>query len=218
MDVSMDTNSNEVVEVSQQNPQSAAPAAPVAAEAPVENNIVKMAEEEYVASGKLSDETYAAIEKSRGLKREEVDLIIEGRVAKAEAEAAKLRQDLLSVIGGDEKLYDTMALWAKDNLPPEEIDLFDRTLQSGDSVAIKQQLKYLKSQYDGSNVTNNRHSASTGRPAPAALMRIGGAASSDGGRYRNVADLRQAMRDPRYLSDANYTADLQAKAARGFYE
>lgn len=184
-------------------------------------DLVAVAEQEYISNGKLSDETYKAIEQKHGLSKDKVDLIVDSRKAKVELEAQQTKQDLLSVIGGSEQKYQEMTAWAQKNYTSEEVELFDKTLASGNTTAIKQQLKVLQALY---NSANQKQQGNSPLSYGAKQLSIGsgtgtaGSSGSIGDRYRNMEDMRTAMKDPRYLKDVNYTRDLQAKTARGFIE
>ena len=196
-------------------PTPVAPVAPIASAAQdtqAQQDLVKAAEAEYLASGKLSEATYESIAKTHNLSKEHVDIIIEGRKAKAEQETQAKKTDILSVIGGSEQKYQEMTKWAQKAYTSEEVELFDQTLASGNPTAIKQQLKVMQSLY---NASQNKPQVNFRANQ---LSSVGGAEASSGSgdRFRNIDDMRSAMRDPRYHTDVNYTKDLQAKVAKGF--
>ena len=107
---------------------------------------------------------------------------------------------IIESIGGDQGL-ETLAQWAKDNLDPSEIKVYNSEVNSGDFTrarnalqsmyfAMQQQEGYEPSLIDGR--LSNR--------------------STDV--YRSVQEVEAAMNDPRYLNDTAYTKDVEDKVSR----
>tara|TARA_R100000152_G_C6755417_1_gene179130 strand:+ start:610 stop:1263 length:654 start_codon:yes stop_codon:yes gene_type:complete len=107
---------------------------------------------------------------------------------------------IIESIGGDQGL-ETLAQWAKDNLDPSEIKVYNSEVNSGDFTrarnalqsmyfAMQQQEGYEPSLIDGR--LSNR--------------------STDV--YRSVQEVEAAMNDPRYLHDTAYTRDVEEKVSR----
>ena len=107
---------------------------------------------------------------------------------------------IIESIGGDQGL-ETLAQWAKDNLDPSEIQVYNSEVNSGDFTrarnalqsmyfAMQQQEGYEPSLIDGR--LSNR--------------------STDV--YRSVQEVEAAMNDPRYLNDTAYTKDVEEKVSR----
>ena len=107
---------------------------------------------------------------------------------------------IIESIGGDQGL-ETLAQWAKDNLDPSEIKVYNSEVNSGDFTrarnalqsmyfAMQQQEGYEPSLIDGR--LSNR--------------------STDV--YRSVHEVEAAMNDPRYLNDTAYTKDVEEKVSR----
>ena len=107
---------------------------------------------------------------------------------------------IIESIGGDQGL-ETLAQWAKDNLDPSEIQVYNSEVNSGDFTrarnalqsmyfAMQQQEGYEPSLIDGR--LSNR--------------------STDV--YRSVQEVEAAMNDPRYLNDTAYTKDVEDKVSR----
>ena len=107
---------------------------------------------------------------------------------------------IIESIGGDQGL-ETLSQWAKDNLDPSEIQVYNKEVNSGDFTrarnalqsmyfAMQQQEGYEPSLIDGR--LSNR--------------------STDV--YRSVQEVEAAMNDPRYLNDTAYTKDVEDKVSR----
>ena len=107
---------------------------------------------------------------------------------------------IIESIGGDQGL-ETLSQWAKDNLDPSEIQVYNKEVNSGDFTrarnalqsmyfAMQQQEGYEPSLIDGR--LSNR--------------------STDV--YRSVQEVEAAMNDPRYLNDTAYTKDVEEKVSR----
>ena len=107
---------------------------------------------------------------------------------------------IIESIGRDQGL-ETLAQWAKDNLDPSEIKVYNSEVNSGDFTrarnalqsmyfAMQQQEGYEPSLIDGR--LSNR--------------------STDV--YRSVQEVEAAMNDPRYLNDTAYTKDVEDKVSR----
>ena len=107
---------------------------------------------------------------------------------------------IIESIGGDEGL-EALGQWAKDNLDPKEIQVYNSEVNSGDFTrarnalqsmyfAMQQQEGYEPSLVDG---------------------RLSGQSTDI---YRSVQEVEAAMNDPRYLHDTAYTRDVEEKISR----
>ena len=150
---------------------------------------------EFYANESLSEESYAKLEQA-GISRELVDAYIAGQ----EAVREKYQDALLSEVGGSEK-YSIMTDWAKANFSVAEIDSYNNVVSSGDKEAAKLAVLGLAARYE----------AATGKE-PKLLGGSPSAGSSDV--FESVAQLTEAMSDPKYAADEAYRAKVVAKLKR----
>ena len=110
-------------------------------------------------------------------------------------------ENLQRVVGGEEQ-YDSMIQWAKDNADPNEIELFDQVMDSGDAASAYFAIRAMGQRwvdsvgYDGQLIQGKA-------PRP-----------ESGNQYRSQAELVSAMSDPRYDSDEAYRNDVLEKLER----
>lgn len=150
---------------------------------------------EFEREGKLSEQSYAALEKA-GHDRATVDAYIEGIQAKGELYALKVHTE-----AGGSAEYAKMLKWAETGYSQEQIDAFDEAVTSGDVAKATAAVKTLKGLYVAAN----------GQP-PA--QRISGDANSSGipqAHFRSASEVTAAMRDARYRTDSAYRAEVAQK-------
>jgi hypothetical protein len=150
-------------------------------------------QQEYAETGTLSAEAYQALEEA-GFSQSMVDTWIEGQ----DAIARQMTTEMKSIVGGDEQ-YNNLVMWASENLPPEEIDAFNATMDTQDPNLIRFAVQGLNARY--------RSNAE-----PSFLQGATGAVS--GGKFNSNAELTEAMRDPRYAKDPAYRQAVSDKLAR----
>ncbi len=151
---------------------------------------------EFAQKGELSAESYDKLAKA-GYDKNLVDQFIEGQKARA----TQFESAIKTEVGGDQA-YGDMVTWAKASLTPGEIDAYNAAVSSGNPDQAKLAALGLKMKYDKANGSD-----------PQRL--IGGqnsASSSDV--YESVAQLKEAMKDPRYKTDPAYRAQVQNKLGR----
>lgn len=176
------------------------PPAPVVEEvkAPVKPNYDGMIQG--FIDGNLTDEDYAAIEKS-GLSRQSFELMAQGHMALQEKHTAELH----AVVGGPEA-YKQLQEFGAHNLNQSQIDAFNYALESGDPAlaeiaVLGLQAKMMKAQ--GSN--------------PPERVEANGSISTQVDAYETQQDVIRAMSDRRYGKDQAYTQEVNAKRARSAY-
>jgi hypothetical protein len=106
---------------------------------------------------------------------------------------------LKSIVGGD-SAYNQMIGWAAENLPPQEIAIYDSVMDKGDPQAIYFAIQALNNKYQDS--VGNEGRLLTGRTTQ----------SSDV--FRSQAEVVRAMSDPRYDNDPAYRQDIFDKLDR----
>ena len=107
---------------------------------------------------------------------------------------------LKGVAGGDEG-YDKMIGWAKGSLAEQEIAMFDKVMESGDTLACYFAIQALKYRYDDASGVEG-------------TMLTGKAPSSRGTQFKSNAQLVEAMNDPKYDNDPAYRQEVMEKLER----
>lgn len=146
--------------------------------------------EEFQANGDLTPETRDKLAK-QGLTPELVDAYIEGQKAIVQ----RAMEDIASTVGGMENMA-TIVDWAKANLSEEEKKSIDAV---HDPAVIKILLKDLE----------RRMNDSEGYIPQAQLQ--GGAGDVRGNYFESMAEVEEAINDPRYSKDPAYRAKVAQK-------
>lgn len=109
-------------------------------------------------------------------------------------------QVILESIGGQEN-FAAVQSWAKDNLNQDELEAYNREVNSGDYYRARNALQSLYYAYqDNTGYEPNL---------------IGGKLSANSSDvFRSSQEVMAAMNDPRYLQDPAYTQDVQDKLIR----
>ena len=143
--------------------------------------------------GTLSEEHYAALEKA-GIPRAYVDSYIDGMIAKFEAE----RNALMDKVGGEEQ-FKAMVEWARANLSKAEIEAYNRAVESTDLTVVENAVLSLAYRYQ----------REVGRDP-----KLLGGGNASGSGFQSVAQLIEAMKDPRYEKDPAYRREVEQRLAR----
>ena len=146
----------------------------------------------YAQNGQLSEEHYKALEKS-GIPKEIVDQYIAGQ----EAQAEKYRDSIISKIGGQDN-FSAMAEWAKVNMSEQEIAAYNKATSSADMTVVENAVLGLAYRYQ----------SAVGKDPKL----LGGQTAGSSG-FQSVAQLTEAMKDPRYEKDPAYRKDVQNRLA-----
>jgi len=141
-------------------------------------------QQEYAENGGLSEDAYQALQEA-GFPRSMVDSWVAGQ----DALAAQMTAQMYEVAGGGEQ-YAQMVQWAADNLPDNEVNAYNATMESGDPNMIRLAVQGLNARYRSE--------------AEPTLMQGGTGAVSSGGKFESTAELTAAMSDPRYAKDPAY--------------
>jgi len=150
---------------------------------------------EYFENGTLADESYQALEKA-GIPREVVDQFIEGQ----EARATQIGSQIVDKIGGQEQ-FNRMIEWASANLDGDFLDAYNAEVESGDPRRMEQAVKALAYEY------------SQARPSEPNLMGGQGQGGQNIGGFQSMAQVTEAMSDPRYQKDPAYRSEVEKKLA-----
>lgn len=152
-------------------------------------------QQEYAENGALSDDAYQALEES-GFSKDLVNSWIAGQ----EALARDNTEAVYEVAGGADS-YQEMVQWAADNLPDSDIQAFNASIDTGDPNMMRFAVQGLSARYR-SEVGNT----------PKLVQ--GDTATTSSGAFQSVAELKAAMRDPRYSTDSAYRQQVAAKLAK----
>lgn len=150
---------------------------------------------EYGSNGQLSDETYEAINKS-GIPRDVVDSYIAGQ----EALATRVRTDMFSSVGGEET-YGEMMSWASNSLDKAEVNAYNAVMGTSDPNQIQLAVRGLHAKYQAENGSN-----------PSLIS--GETTANAGTKFESVAQVTEAMRNPKYKTDPAFRKQVEAKLAR----
>lgn len=147
-------------------------------------------------NGGLTDEDYSKLE-GAGIPRDVVDQFIAGQ----QAQAALMESKVFETVGGADR-YTEMTDWAGNNLTDEEVEIYNREVNSGDEKRIMFAVKSLKAQYERA-VGFEPSRQITGK-----------AGSAETSAYASWAQVQADMSDPRYSADPAFRAQVEAKLAR----
>lgn len=148
---------------------------------------------EYGETGELSEDSYEALNQS-GIPKHIVDAFIQGQEAKSQI----ITNNAFSLVGGEDQ-YNQMLNWATNNLTEQEIDAFNANLQSQDAAATSFAIKGLYTQY-----------AMASGVAPNLVQ---GTGQTGSGAFRSVAEMKEAMKDPKYKTDPAFRNEVAQRLA-----
>ena len=173
--------------------------------------------EQPLLAGKFKDpqaleQAYVELQKKLGEPRDEVQSTEDESESTASAEEEETSSEseanvetlseaqaeqLMEMVGGD-KAYKSMLDWAGDNFGKEEVEMYDKVMESGNPNAIFFAVQALQSRYN--DAVGSDGQLLTGR----------GAQNTDDS-FKSQAELVAAMSDPRYDRDPAYRADLMRR-------
>lgn len=159
-------------------------------------------EQEYTVNGGLSEESLAKLEKA-GIPRTMVQAYIDGQ----NALVTHFVNEVQAIAGGEQG-YQDVVNWAKENLSEEEKNAYDKVMFSGDKELIKLAVAGLVAQYrevEGVEPEIHIH----GKAPASRSSRVSG--------YKNVSEMKAAMRDPRYGKDPDYTREVEMKTMKASF-
>lgn len=153
--------------------------------------------QEFYQNGDLSEESIQAITANMGIPEQIVRAYVEGQKAVMESQFGSV----MNLVGGEDQ-YTAMTEWAAEALPEDEIDAFNKIMDGGDMNTIKMAVQGLQARYAQTNGTQQ-----TGR------LIQGETSGPSGGAFRSVAEIVQAMKDPRYAKDPAYRKDVEQRVS-----
>lgn len=150
---------------------------------------------QYTEKGELDEASYKKLEEA-GFPKTLVDSWIAGQ----QALVSDIHQQVYGSVGGVDN-YNQMLEWAGDNLPPAEIEAFNKAVDSDDINMVNFAVNGLSARYRSEVGTEPK-------------LVQGETAGTSGGSYQSAAELTAAMRDPRYQSDPAYRRAVSEKLSR----
>lgn len=145
--------------------------------------------EKKLGSGNYEAPEESSVDETEAVEQEEVPAL-----------SQEDEQVILDSIGGQEN-FSAVQSWAKDNLNQEELEAYNREVNSGDYYRARNALQSLYFAYQDN----------TGYEPDL----IGGKLSANSSDvFRSSQEVMAAMSDPRYLQDTAYTQDVQDKLIR----
>ena len=151
-------------------------------------------QQEYMSTGSLGDKSYQQLEDA-GISRQYADTYIAGVKALGE----QIGNNVKSSVGGDAE-YSNMVEWAKANYNQDQIQAYDKAVNSGDVNTAIMAAKGLRSDY-----TNTAGSEGTTYGGTQAEP------EGSGNVFRSNAEVTAAMKDQRYEYDTAYRQDVLNK-------
>tara|TARA_R100001082_G_scaffold66222_1_gene37396 strand:+ start:607 stop:1383 length:777 start_codon:yes stop_codon:yes gene_type:complete len=113
--------------------------------------------------------------------------------------------DAIHSVAGGKEGYGQMMNWAKENLPKQEVQMFDTVIERGDPLACMYAVQSLSYKYNDAQGVEGR-------------MLTGKAPKSSKPGYKSQAALVAAMNDPRYDNDPSYRQEVMDKLAQSDVE
>jgi hypothetical protein len=150
---------------------------------------------EYTQQGELSEASYAELAEG-GMNAEVVDTWIAGQSAIAN----QITEKAFESVGGQEE-YNALIDWAKNTLPENEIDAFNRAIENPNADDVLFAIKSLHA----------RKNVEVGETPTLLQGDTGGKSISS---YKSVTQLTKAMNDPRYQNDPAYRDEVTQKLSQ----
>lgn len=150
----------------------------------------------YQEKGELEDSDYEALEKA-GIPRETVDSYIAGQ----EALATQMTQQVHEEVGGEEN-FNAMIDWASSNMSESEIEEYNSAVDSGDKGRLQSAVRSLAFRYQKAN----------GSDPNLVDGDRGGKVTGDA--FQSLAQLTEAMSDPRYEKDPAFRKDVERRLSK----
>jgi hypothetical protein len=154
---------------------------------------------EYAETGDVSEEHRAAIaEAFSDVLGPNARTIVDDYINAKKVAHSNDQRMYMEVAGGSE-VYHEMSQWAAQNLSREEIEAYNRAVNSGDRHTTTFAIEGLKARY----------AAATGQ----APRLISGQPAAPTSPFTSSAEMRRAMSDPRYKTDEAYRNQVRSRLA-----
>lgn len=153
--------------------------------------------QEYADNGELSNGSYQELAKL-GLNKDLVDGYIEGQKALSDTYQREIYKEV-----GSQEQYGELVKWASANLADEDVESFNEMIESGSMSQMKLAVRGLM-QTAGMNKTNSQNQE----------LFQGDSDTFSVDAFKSIAQVTQAMNDPRYDKDPAYRKEVTDKIAR----
>ena len=153
-------------------------------------------------NNKLNDELLKELQstKPQDLAKIALDLKQQNENAQSKQLTDEDVAKLKGVVGGDQN-YNQIMSWAQENIPEQDISMFDAVIEKGDPLACYFAIQSLAYRYQDAVGRDGR-------------MVTGKAPKSTADVFKSQAELIKAMDDPRYNDDPAYRESLLDKLER----
>lgn len=148
---------------------------------------------EFNDTGDVSEESRNMIVENMGLPREMVDAYVEGQKALLNTQF----DTIYSEVGGEDN-YKQMLSWANENLSDGDKNVFDEAVTQGSTDQMMFAIRNLSARWRLEN----------GNGAAPLIQGSTGSTGSSGS-FRSLAEMTEAMKDPRYTKDPAYRKDVE---------
>ena len=152
--------------------------------------------DEYIEKNELSEKSYEELD-ALGLPRDLVDGYIAGQKALADNDVSEVQ----NVVGGQDN-YAQLLDWSSKNLSQSEKDAFNNTIDNGSTEQVKMAVQGLMGRA-GMTADN-----------PQQNLFEGSVDNTNTDVFGSVAQVTDAMNDPRYQKDPAYRKEVEDKLAR----
>jgi hypothetical protein len=153
-------------------------------------------------NNKLTKETFEKLEKMSPV--DVAKMAMEARSKQQEPQAREFTdqdvQQIHGLVGGQEN-YNNMMSWAQQNVPEQEVNMYDAVMELGNPLAAYFAVQALALKYQDQSGRDGQ--MITGK-APKATSDV----------FNSQAELIRAMEDDRYNDDPAYRQEIQAKLER----
>lgn len=149
--------------------------------------------DEFATEGKLSDNSYAALEK-QGIPKNVVDDFIRLK----QGEAASVRSEVVGLAGGEES-FQQMVQWASSNY--KDVEAYNKMVSSGDVAQMRMAVIALKSAYVSANGAEPK-------------LQMAGGSPTAGDVYMSDLEMVADMQKPEYRSDPAFRRKVEEKVTR----
>lgn len=156
---------------------------------------------EYQETGTISEDSYKELN-DKGIPKTLIDAYIAGQKAITDRQTAlseTAQNQLIDYIGGQQE-FDKMSAWANTGYTQTEKAAYTKAIDSGDPELAKMALDRLKTKY----TQTFGHTDTLTQ----------GSQTQDISGYKCTSDMINAMKDPRYGRDPDYTAEVQLKTSK----
>ena len=152
--------------------------------------------DEFIENNQLSEKSYEELD-AMGLSKDLVDGYIAGQKALADNDVSEVQK----VVGGQDN-YAQLLDWSAKNLSQAEKDAFNNTIDNGSTEQVKMAVQGLMGRA-GMTADN-----------PQQNMFEGSVDNTNTDVFGSVAQVTEAMNDPRYSKDPAYRKEVEDKLAR----